>query len=72
MHMQLSSGGRVLADGSIDSLRIRRSLPLRIPSGQARTLHAKVWLPGGIKRGYQAGLEDLPLDLRTQVLKGTR
>jgi hypothetical protein len=72
MHMELSSGGHVLADGSIDSLRVRRSLPLRIPSGQARTLHAKVWLPRGIKRGYQAGLADVPLDLRTQVLDGPR
>ena len=71
VQMQLSSGGRVMARGSIERLR-RPSAPMRIPLGKVRTLEAKVWIPRSVKRGYEARLADVTLDLRVKVLKGRR
>ena len=68
IHIQLRSGGRVLADSSIASIR-HGSRPMRIPLGQVGTLHAKVWIPRSVRRGYQAGLADVTMDLRARVVK---
>ncbi len=71
-HMELSSGGRVLASTSIDALRRHRSGPMRIPLGKVRTLHARVWIPRSVKSGYQARFADVTMDLRATVIKGSR
>jgi hypothetical protein len=70
-HMELSSGGQVLASGSIAKLR-SPSRPMRIPLGKVASLRARVWIPRSARHGYEARFADVTLDLRTQVLKGQR
>jgi hypothetical protein len=70
-HMELSSGGRVLANGSIADLR-GGSRPLRIPLGGAARLRARVWIPRSARHGYEARFADITMNLRTHVLKGRR
>jgi hypothetical protein len=69
--LELRSGPRVLARGSIAELR-RPSGPMHIPLGTVRSLRARVWIPRSARHGYEARLADVTLDLRTHVLKGTR
>jgi hypothetical protein len=71
VHIRLSSGGRVLADSNIAAIR-HGSDPMRIPLGRAGTLRAKVWIPRSVKRGYQARLAQVTMDLRAHVIKGRR
>src|SRR4051812_36038514 len=53
IHLELRSGGRVLADSSLAAVR-NGSEPMRIPLGKVGTLEARVWIPGSVKKGYQA------------------
>jgi hypothetical protein len=69
--IELRSGARVLARGSVADLR-RPSRPMRIPLGAVRSLRAKVWIPRSARHGYEARFADVTLDLRTHVLKGSR
>lgn len=69
--MELRSGGRVLAKGSVAHLR-RASRPFRIPLGKVARLEARVWIPRSARHGYEARFADVTMDLRTQVLKGRR
>src|SRR3954452_13908322 len=71
VHIELRSGGRVLADSSIADIR-SGSRPMRIPLGKVGTLEARVSIPRSVKGGYQAGLADVTMDLRTHVVKGAR
>jgi hypothetical protein len=71
IHIELRSGGKVLANSSMAAIR-SGSLPMRIPVDKVGTLQARVWIPRSVKRGYQAGLADVTMDLRAHVVKGHR
>ena len=70
-HMELRSGGQVLARGSLAELR-RRSAPLRIPPQATRTLEARAWIPRSIRHGYEARYTDVTIDLLAQPARSSR
>lgn len=67
--IELSSGGRVVARGSL--ARIGGSV--RIPANSARSLKARVWVPRGTpKAGYGARFADVNLGPSVRYLGGER
>jgi len=69
--MELRSGGRVLARGSVAALRTP-SRPMHIPLGKAVKLEARVWIPRSAKHGYEARFADVTMDLHAELQKDAR
>jgi hypothetical protein len=70
-HMELRSGGRVLARGRMAELH-EGARPLRLAPQQVRPLEARVWIPRSVQRGYEARYADVTLGLRIRYLRGGR
>jgi hypothetical protein len=67
--LELRSGGRVVARGSLTELRGS----LRIDANSARTLEARVWVPRGTApKAYEARFADVNLAPRVRYLRGRR
>lgn len=66
MTVELSSGGRKIAGGTLAQLR-RWSGSLRIPRGSQRTVEASAWIPGSARQGFEGKTADINLQIRSKV-----
>jgi hypothetical protein len=67
--LELVSGGRVVARGSLSKL----TGSLRIPANTTRTLEARVWVPRGTPaKDFQARFTDVNLGPTVRYLRGRR
>jgi hypothetical protein len=64
--LELTTGGRKLASGSLAELRRRWSGSLRIPRGATRTVEASARVPGSVRGGYEGAIADVTLDIRAR------
>lgn len=66
MRLELRSGGRVLADGTLGELRSWGSPSLEIDRAQDAKIEARLWLPSDADRGYEGRITDVTLELRAR------
>ena len=69
LRVQVRAVGRLLADGTLESLR-KRPPRLRLASGQRARLSLRVWLPPDVFSGYEGVLVEASLVPRVRVLGG--
>jgi hypothetical protein len=60
LEVRVRSGERVLAESSLESLRVR-PIQLRLASGQRARLSLEAWLPAQVLEGYEGALVDVTL-----------
>jgi hypothetical protein len=69
LEVRVTSGGRVLAESSLESLRVRPP-QLRLASGERARLNFEAWLPAQVLEGYEGALVDITLTPRLRTLGG--
>lgn len=69
LRVRVRSGGRVLADSTLEGLRVR-PIRLWLASGQRARLRLEAWLPGQVLDGYEGALVDVALTPSLRVLGG--
>lgn len=70
LEVRVRSGGQVLAESTLESLRVR-PLRLRLASGESARLSLEAWLPAQVIEGYEGASVDLTLTPRVRTLGGT-
>jgi hypothetical protein len=60
LEVRVRSGGRLLSESTLESLRVR-PLQLRLASGQRTRLSLEAWLPEQVLSGYEGALVDITL-----------
>jgi hypothetical protein len=68
LNVELDLDGKKVAGGTLAQLR-RWNGALRIPRGSTRTLEASAWIPGSVRKGYEAKSSDVTLQIRAKVAK---
>ncbi len=66
LQVEITAGPDTVFRGRLGELRRWTAKPLRLASGEARSLEFRVWLPAGIRRGYEARVDSVPLELRAR------
>lgn len=69
LEVRVRSGGRLLAESTLESLRVR-PIHLRLASGQRARLDLEAWLPAQVLDGYEGALVDVTLTSQLRVLGG--
>ncbi|HEY6729747.1 MAG TPA: hypothetical protein VI039_01850 [Solirubrobacterales bacterium] len=69
LEVRVVSGGRLLAESSLESLRVR-PLRLQLASGQRRGVRLEAWLPAQVLDGYEGALVDVTLTPELRTLDG--
>lgn len=69
LEVRVRSGSRVLAESTLESLRVRPPR-LRLGSGQRARLSLEAWLPAEVLSGYEGALVDVTLTPRLRALGG--
>jgi hypothetical protein len=67
LEVRIQSGGRVLSESTLESLRVR-PLRLQLNSGEGIPLSIEAWLPAQVLEGYEGALVDVTLTPRLQTL----
>jgi hypothetical protein len=71
LEVRVRSGERLLAESSLESLRVR-PIRLQLASGQRAFLSFEAWLPAQVLEGYEGALVDVTLTPRLRQLGGGR
>jgi hypothetical protein len=66
MRLELRSGGRVLAGGTLGELRSWSTSSLELGRSQRAKIEARMWLPPAAARGYEGRITDVTLELRAR------
>lgn len=69
LEVRVRSGERVLAESTLESLRVR-PLQLRLASGERAQLSIEAWLPAQVLEGYEGALADITLTPYLRTLGG--
>ncbi len=69
LEVRVRSGGRLLSESSLESLRVR-PLRLQLASGQRADLRLEAWLPEQVLSGYEGALVEITLTPRLWPLEG--
>jgi hypothetical protein len=69
LEVSVRSGGRLLVESTLESLRVR-PIRLQLASGQRARLDLETWLPAQVLDGYEGALVDVTLTPHLQVLEG--
>lgn len=67
LEVRVRSGEQVLAESSLESLRVRPPR-LRLASGELARLSFEAWLPAQVLEGYEGALVDITLTPQLQTL----
>jgi hypothetical protein len=69
LEVRVRSGGSVLAESSLESLRVR-PLQLRLASGERARLNFEAWLPAEVLEGYEGAIVDVTLTPQLRTIEG--
>lgn len=69
LEVRVRSGGRLLSESSLESLRVR-PIRLRLASGERARLRLEAWLPAEVLSGYEGALVDVTLMPQLRSLGG--
>jgi hypothetical protein len=71
LHVELSANGRVLAHGSLASIR-RWTRPVKLPPRGELSITARAWLPRSAGEGWKAHTTDVTFELRAPSWRGAQ
>jgi len=69
LEVGVRSGGRLLAESTLEGLRVR-PIKLQLASGQGARLTLEAWLPAQVLSGYEGALVDVTLTPHVRALGG--
>jgi len=70
VQVRLHAGGRALYEGELGGLRRATRRSFTLPSGGARTLRLRAWLPHGTGRGSEGRITDVATELLPIPVRG--